>query len=260
MQLYEPAPVWDTYPGIGFDITLRDANNVQFRGKRSKLFLPNCTFDRWAWSSATCLDCGYRQNYFSVLTVPGINVQTVELPYRDRPLQYPDTRQYPVNFQTADCSVGTTCSTNLFETFSRINVASNRGAPSSNINGLWPYIVVKFGNITQQPLRLIHESWIYTNGQVNAICVIADRRNEYAINWGYAWASNNAGNLFADCSSVSTTQIDNCRVPNQPAITATFNAGGGNPTNNGNVIVVPAAKRSETSEVPASLKRFVEKK
>jgi hypothetical protein len=117
------------YPGIGFDITLRDANNVQFRGKRSKLFLPNCTFDRWAWSSATCLDCGYRQNYFSVLTVPGINVQTVELPYNDRPLQYPDTRQYPVVIQTADCSVGTACQTNIYETFSRINVKSARGAP-----------------------------------------------------------------------------------------------------------------------------------
>ena len=37
MQLYEPAPVWDTYPGIGFDITLRDANNVQVETKKKKM-------------------------------------------------------------------------------------------------------------------------------------------------------------------------------------------------------------------------------
>jgi len=250
MQLFDPAPYWDRYPGIGFDITLRDANNVQFRGKRSKLFLPNCTFDRWAWSSATCLDCGYRQNYFSVLTVPGIRVQTVELPYNDRPLQYPDTRQYPVVIQTADCSVGTACQTNIYETFSRINVKSARGAPGDAINGLYPFVVVKFGNVTQQGLRLIHQSWVYTDGRNNAICVLADRRNEYSLNWGAFWAANNAGQLFADCSSVSSTQIDNCRVPAQPPITGSgtdngftgTSPGGGNPSGGNFIIVAPAKK------------------
>jgi hypothetical protein len=130
-----------------------------------------------------------------------------------------------------------------------------------------PPLVVKFGNITQQPIRLIHESWIYTDGRNNAICVLADTRNEYAFNWGYAWASNNAGNLFADCSSVTSTAIDNCRVPNQPAITTTgsnngltgTSAGGGNPAG-GNFIVVPAAKRREESpKVDESIRLLKEK-
>lgn len=86
---------------------------------------------------------------------------------------------------------------------------------------------------------------------VCVFCLIEQKKksNEYAVNWG-EWASNNAGNLFADCSSVTSTQIDNCRVPNQPPITGTGNdngltgtsAGGGNPAG-GNFIVVPPAKK-----------------
>ncbi len=46
MQLYEPAPVWDTYPGIGFDITLRDANNVQVETKKKKWIILNLSLKK----------------------------------------------------------------------------------------------------------------------------------------------------------------------------------------------------------------------
>jgi hypothetical protein len=65
MQLYDVAPIWNTYPGIGFDITLRDQSGVQFRGKRSKLFLPNCTFDKWAWSRFVVLFFAFVFVFFS---------------------------------------------------------------------------------------------------------------------------------------------------------------------------------------------------
>jgi hypothetical protein len=203
------------YSGIGFDITLYDQNGVQFRGKRSKIFFANCTFNQWAWSSATCVDCGYRDNCFSVLAAPAIEVKVSELPYRDRPVQYPDQRVYPVNWQTVNCSNGNIgCSTNLAKTFSWLNVLSQRGAPSSQLNGIDPYVAVKFGNVVQTGLRYIHESWLYTDGTINHICVIADARPQYALNWGPIWASNNAGNLFADCSPLAvSSKFDACRNP-----------------------------------------------
>ena len=251
IQWYANASQPNEYPGIGFDITLFDQNGVQFRGKRSKLYLPNCTFDRWAWSSATCLDCGYRFNWFTVLAVPQLSAQLNEVPYQDRPAEYPDSRITPRKRLTVNCQSSQYCEASKLQLFSRINVKSARGAPSATVNGQWPFMFIKFGNVNQIALRMQHESYVFTNGTNNAICVVADDRAEYAVNWGITWASNNAGNFFADCSSVTTTQIDNCRNPNSPSITGGSNnglnggsAGYGNPAG-GNFIVVPPAKRSD---------------
>lgn len=73
-------------------------------------------------------------------------------------------------------------------------------------------MVVKFGDVVQTSLRLIHESWLYTDTKYNPVCVIADERSEYSIDWA-DWASNTAGLEFADCSSLSDNTIDNCRNP-----------------------------------------------
>ena len=66
--------------------------------------------------------------------------------------------------------------------------------------------------LVQTSLRLIHELWLYTDTKYNPVCVIADERSEYSIDWA-DWASNTAGLEFADCSSLSDNTIDNCRNP-----------------------------------------------
>eukprot|EP00178_Gracilaria_changii_P004373 TRINITY_DN16906_c0_g3_i1.p1 TRINITY_DN16906_c0_g3~~TRINITY_DN16906_c0_g3_i1.p1 ORF type:complete len:748 (-),score=98.17 TRINITY_DN16906_c0_g3_i1:17-2122(-) len=259
MQLFIPAnssnpnevlfanPAKGVYPGIGFDITLLDAQGNQFRGKRSKLFLPNCTFDRWAWSSATCLDCGYRQNFFMVLATT-TQVKIHETPYGDRLVNYPDPRVLPEVTNTVQCSSGT-CAVNQGSMFSRLWIQSFRGAPSLFANGNIPFVAVKFGNVVETALRLIHESWVFTDTRENPICVIADPRNEYSINWG-PWASNTAGLDFADCSSIDGTVIDNCRNP------GSNNALG--------AVVVPPFKRDgaaaeQKTEADASVQKLMKK-
>jgi len=208
-------PTKGVYPGIGFDITLLSAEGVQYRGKRSKTFhKPNCTFDQWVWSSATCLDCGYRQNWFTVLAVPQ-QVRVNEVPYSDRPIEYPDHRVLPRKTTDVNCESGA-CAPGLGEMFSRLWVQSFRGLPSEeNGPANYRYMVLKFGNTVQTPLRVIDESWLWQNPSTNPnpFCVIADPRNEYAINWGLSYASNNAGNFFSDCSSLDDSKIDNCRTP-----------------------------------------------
>lgn len=77
--------------------------------------------------------------------------------------------------QTANCAANVNCSINKAETFSRINVKSARGPPRNPADPNGGYVIVKFGNITQQPIRYIDKSWVYTDGRNNAICVLADR-------------------------------------------------------------------------------------
>jgi hypothetical protein len=101
------------------------------------------------------------------------------------------------------------------ELFSRLWVQSLRGAPSLELNGLLPFVAVKFGNVQENVMRLIHESWVHTDDTNNAFCVVADSRNEYALNWA-SWASNTASQAFNDCSSLDDNVIDNCRNPAEP--------------------------------------------
>jgi hypothetical protein len=207
-------------PGFHFDIVLSDRDGVQFRGPRAKTFFTNCTFDEWRWSGPTCADCGYReipvgeywQNHFSVLTVESIKVTTLELPFTPRIGAYPDPRVYPKVTNNVNCDVGATCAVGLGNIWSHLNVVSLRGLPDSGVAGSnQPFAIVRFGNIAQNGIRQIHQDFLFATPVNNAICVIADPSPQYAISWG-TWASNNAGNVYANCSS-TTSAVDNCQNP-----------------------------------------------